>query len=326
MKDTIETSEVSSDTSFKEVSGVQVTLHTAGTALDPVEDIKQQIDSLRTSTDEIDKRFYAPGRAAVAEAVSKAYAVYKAVMDSPERETLMKYIRNRLYVLDKYEPTANAKETSLFLRFVFKFLDEKQRCLYGRALIVAHTLNVEPDGFAAWVKTKGGFEAIRADSAATGGVKEPHSGVAAQQSIIADVKHEEEFDETTADDPVYVLLALRNEDGTYTVKESRFDEDATVSVLKLFDRQRQKRLKAVADGKAPAKKRALTQTERLMKLNARGDVHNAEMVRDDLKIQLAKAETGRRYAEVETLRIKLLEANAALEAAIAKKKFISEAL
>lgn len=271
------------------------------------------VEELRNKGAEIDARYFAPGRQAMVDLLGECYTIYLGVQNSPLREKLIKRLKHFLEIKDGYSERANSTLTGLFLRYVFKDLEPKQVHQYGVALAHAEACGVAADNWASFVKKEGGFEKIRAAIAKKGGVNGPTSARDCADLVVAnagDSLATVELHEFEADTEVIVLVAQKNADGTFDLYDMALGDDELKIINRCWDIMKER--------KKPAKRRALTEDEKIEKLNAELAVHNQEMIVGDLEANIKTAGP----IEAAKLRTKLVLAKATLDAfKLAQKNF-----
>lgn len=260
------------------------------------------------------------GRNAMIELMARVYRVWFDARNSKQFEGFVTKMKQTL-TKNGAEFRATSKDSSLLIRYVFKHFDHKQVSVYGRSLAGAFKKGIAPDDFAAFInRTEGGFSGVRiADTPRKTGGAEPISADVA----VTHVKAERtittiEVTDWQEDEDVRVLVAVRNDDDTASLKNARLSEDSVKAVLLRYEADKKERSKPPKDKEAEDKRHALKALE--------GDVANAKVDCGNIEADLSVALEYGDAAKCDVLRVNLTVAQVKAKAIERAYKALKEGL
>lgn len=259
---------------------VPVSLHNAAGL--NIEHTMLHVAELRKEAHENFVRFEQVGRDAVIAIMEKVYRIWHGAKTAGA-SFFKSFIANLKQELENCNADNklrdNTPEEAVFIRYVFANASNKQVHVYGRALRVAYTKNVDADGFEALVRnTKDGFEGLREEAAGAKG-KDTTAAVSVAFSSCGNQptlkKMEIEWNDT---EQYKVLIAVRSADGFGEVKDALLDEDKSRAVLLQFQAARNAQ-------KAKSKPKALSKAEKdfIGRLNVQIAQENAKETQINLE-------------------------------------------
>jgi len=269
-----------------------------------VQAVLARANTLRDAAAEDYQRFYVGGRNATKKTMQEVYGLFYLVMHSDKKDSVSDRMKAKL---PESKVRKTTRESAIFIRYVFSDFNDKQVHVYSVALDVAFAKKVEPAGFITWVEGhKDEFEGIRANAAErTGSSAEPwESGMcwARGAAQVAATIVAEDWDE---DEPCRVLIAVPNDDGTASVKDTEMTLEHVKAVLSIYNRD------VVERNKPKGKKRKpLSNVEKKAKQQLKGDLTYQQQLVDEFRFDLSDATKRNHAMDVETAEYKLCLANA----------------
>jgi len=277
-----------------------------------VNDKMVEVDALRKQALADDITYGAPGRNAMRASMDKVYALYVDVQANPASNM----IKDRMvHLLENQTPPvklrANSKPASVFIRYVFADLSDKQVHVYATALEVAEKNKVTPTAFLSMVDLAGGWEGVRADAASPEMTAEQRANLALNLVKSASAAETVKADTWGDAEELRVFIAVNNKDGTADIKDLRLSEENIKAVLATYQRDIKQRNKAKV-----TPKRVLSDDKKAALFNLKADLSYQEQMcqeyssnyQRELSRDLTKAEEARALYTTAQFRVKGLKA------------------
>ena len=120
-----------------------------------------QADDLAEEHEQFNTNYVVAGRYALYELLGKIYALYRQLLATPDKESLLEDMRFKLAKTYQIRTQVNTTELGLLVRYITR-ADRKTAHVYARAIETAITNEIGLDDFVSYIQNQGGIEQMRA--------------------------------------------------------------------------------------------------------------------------------------------------------------------